>query len=158
MWFDLAVAALEDLSREELIALAREQDARIAELVDRLARLEHLLSRNSSNSSMPPSRDDGGRTPPKPRSGGAAKRSRGKQPGAPGSNLAWREVPNQHLDRIPQGSYECGADVAAGRDRATYPTCGFGTVNTAVPQPPSGIAPEQENYRPVLQLPSTAVT
>jgi hypothetical protein len=44
MWFDLGVSALEDLSREELIALARQQDARIAELVDRLARLEHLLS------------------------------------------------------------------------------------------------------------------
>jgi transposase len=82
MWFDLGVSALEDLSREELIALAREQDARIAELTDRLAELEHLLSRSSSNSSMPPSRDDDvGRTPPKPRSGGASKRSRGKQPG-----------------------------------------------------------------------------
>ena len=32
MWFDLGVPALEDLSREELIALAREQGARIAEL------------------------------------------------------------------------------------------------------------------------------
>ncbi|MFV2013461.1 MULTISPECIES: hypothetical protein [unclassified Micromonospora] len=47
------MSALEDLSREELIVLARaqaeriaEQDARIAELTDRLARLEHLLSRN----------------------------------------------------------------------------------------------------------------
>jgi hypothetical protein len=117
MWFDLGVAALEDLSREELIALAREQDARIAELTDRLARLEHLLSRNSKNSSMPPSRDDDvGRTPPTPRAGGAPKRSRGKQPGAPGSNLAWREVPDEHRDQFPHGRCECGADVAAGRD------------------------------------------
>ena len=124
------MSALEDLSREELIALARaqvvriaeqdariaEQDARIAELVDRLARLEHLLSRNSSNSSMPPSRDDDvGRTPPRPKPGGSM-RSRGKQSGAPGSNLAWREVPDEHRDRFPQGWCGCGADLAAGRD------------------------------------------
>lgn len=116
MWFDLGVPALEDLSREELIALAREQGARIAELADRLARLEHLLSRNSSNSSMPPSRDDDvGRTAPKPRSGGS-KRSRGKQPGAPGSNLSWRDVPDERLDRFPQGWCGCGAEVADGRD------------------------------------------
>ena len=103
MWFDLGVSALEDLSREELIALAREQgariaeqDARIAELVGRLARLEHLLSRNSSTSSMPPLRDDdAGRTPPTPKAGGGLKRSRGKQPEAPGSNLAWRTVPDK---------------------------------------------------------------
>ena len=125
------MSALEDLSREELIALARaqveriaEQDARIAELVEanqqlahRLARLEHLLSRNSQNSSLPPSRDDdAGRTPAKPSSGGASRRSRGKQPGAPGSNLAWREAPDERLDRFPRGWCGCGADLAAGRD------------------------------------------
>ena len=94
-----------------------EQDARIAELTDRLARLEHLLSRNSKNSSLPPSHDDDmGRTPLKPKPGGGAKRSRGKQPGAPGSNLAWREAPDDRRDRFPQGRCECGADVAAGRD------------------------------------------
>ncbi|PRY19085.1 IS66 family transposase [Pseudosporangium ferrugineum] len=118
------MSALEDLSRDELISLVRaqaeriaEQDTRIAELTDRLARLEHLLSRNSKNSSLPPSRDDDvGRTPPKPRAAGGAKRSRGKQPGAPGSNLAWREAPDDHRDRFPQGRCECGADMAAGRD------------------------------------------
>lgn len=118
------MSALEDLSRDELVALARvqagriaEQDARIAELTDRLARLEHLLSRNSKNSSMPPSRDDdAGRTPPRPRAGGTAKRSRGKQPGAPGSNLAWREVPDERRDRFPHGRCECGAEVTTGRD------------------------------------------
>ena len=72
----------EELSREDLIALVRVQAERIAaqdsqivelteaneQLVGRLARLEHLLSRNSGNSSMPPSRDDDpGRTPPKRR-------------------------------------------------------------------------------------------
>lgn len=78
MWFDHCVSASDGLSREELILLARtraerivEQDARIVELTAAnealgqwLARLEHLLSRNSSNSSSPPSKDDDpGRTP-----------------------------------------------------------------------------------------------
>lgn len=72
VWLDLGVPEPEELSREDLIALVRgqaeriaAQDAQIAELTEvneqltgRLARLEHLLSRDSGNSSMPPSRDD----------------------------------------------------------------------------------------------------
>ncbi|PZS20333.1 MAG: hypothetical protein DLM60_08935, partial [Pseudonocardiales bacterium] len=64
------MVAPEDMPREELIRLLAERDARItmlptqvADLVEvnealagKLARLEHLLSRNSSNSSMPPSK------------------------------------------------------------------------------------------------------
>ena len=77
MWFDLDVSAPDDLSREELISLTREQDARIVELTAanevlsvRLARVEHLLSRNSSNSSSPPSKDDDpGRTARNPPTG-----------------------------------------------------------------------------------------
>lgn len=79
------VAAAEERSRDELIALLARRDARIAvqdrqitalstqvadlvevneRLVAQLARLEHLLSRNSGNSSMPPSKDDDpGKTP-----------------------------------------------------------------------------------------------
>lgn len=34
MWFDLMVAELEELSREDLIALVRAQSGRIAELED----------------------------------------------------------------------------------------------------------------------------
>src|SRR4051812_42641461 len=66
-------------------------------LAAKLARLEHLLSRNSGNSSNPPSQDDGpGKpTPPekKPRRGSGPARARGKQPGAPGSHLAWTDTP-----------------------------------------------------------------
>jgi pyridoxine/pyridoxamine 5'-phosphate oxidase len=65
---DLGVPAPEEMSRDELIELVRCQDiqisamaSRISELLEvnetlegRLARLEHLLSRNSGNSSMPP--------------------------------------------------------------------------------------------------------
>ena len=139
MWFDLSVSASDDLSREELISLARTQAeriaaqdvrivsmaARIAELTAvneavaaRLARLEHLLSRNSSNSSSPPSKDDDpGRTPP----AGKRKRdvpagTRGKQPGAPGSHLAWSDTPDEQRDRFPEGVCGCGAQLADAAD------------------------------------------
>jgi transposase len=68
------------MSRDELIVLVRRQAGQIVELrqanealAGRLARVEHLLSRNSANSSSPPSKDDDpGRTPPpqKPARGG----------------------------------------------------------------------------------------
>jgi hypothetical protein len=107
------VSALEEVSRDELIRLAVERDQLIAVrdaqivamagelselrkenevLAGKLARLEHLLSRNSKNSSSPPSKDDGpGKTPPPvdTRRGGGPKRSKGKQPGAAGANLVW---------------------------------------------------------------------
>jgi transposase len=121
------------MSRDELIVRVRRQDAQIsaqagqiAELVEanealagRLARVEHLLSRNSANSSSPPSKDDDlGRTPPeKPgRHLEGPARRRGKQPGAPGANLAWREVPDEHTDRFPEGRCECGHDLAEATD------------------------------------------
>jgi Family of unknown function (DUF6444) len=45
--------------------LLEDKDAKIAELEERVARLERLLSRNSGNSSMPPGTDDlPGRKPP----------------------------------------------------------------------------------------------
>jgi len=121
------------MPREELIALVRRQVGQIAtlstqvadllgvneELAGKLARLEHLLSRNSGNSSMPPSKDDDpGRTPPpvKPKRPAGPKRKRGKQPGAPGANLAWVERPDDRLDRFPRGRCECGHDLAEATD------------------------------------------
>jgi len=54
----------EAMSREQLLTFVGEQAKQIAalramntELATRLARVEHLLSRNSGNSSVPPSRD-----------------------------------------------------------------------------------------------------
>jgi transposase len=95
------VSGLEGLSRDELIALVGEQAERIAVQAERIAelmaanevlggrvaRLEHLLSRNSSNSSSPPSKDDEpGRILPKAkrRRGGGVDRSKGKQKGRAG--------------------------------------------------------------------------
>lgn len=113
------------MSREQLLALVGEQAKQIAaltamneELATRLARVEHLLSRNSGNSSLPPSMDDDpGRTPPaaKRRRGGP-KRPQGKQPGAAGANLAWVERPDDLQDRFPQGRCECGHDLAEAAD------------------------------------------
>jgi transposase len=177
---DLGVPELEELSREDLIALVRVQAERIAELekangelAGRLARLEHLLSRNSGNSSMPPSRDgDPGRGAPKPkRSAGGGKRSRGKQPGAPGSNLAWLQDPDDRVDRFPHGRCGCGADLADARDlgitdqyqqheippvavRVTQydqhaVACGCGQVHTA--KRPAGARSGPVGYGPGLQ-------
>lgn len=66
-----------------------------------LDRLRHLISRNSGNSSMPPSGDDGPRrTPPrKERRAKPAGRSGGKQPGAGGAALRWRESKNSIQQR-----------------------------------------------------------
>jgi transposase len=141
---DHGVPVPEEMSRDELIVLAaaqadrlRRQEARlarqdaqiagmttqIAELVEaneavtaKPARLEHLLARNSRNSSSPPSRDDDpGRTPlpdpptrrgvAGPGAGGAS--SRGRR----GANLAWTDTPDKRTDRFPEGRCECGHDL-----------------------------------------------
>jgi uncharacterized coiled-coil protein SlyX len=129
------------MSRDELIVLVGEQAARLVaqdqqiaalsrqvadllevkeQLAARLAKLEHFLSRNSTNSSSPPSKDDDpGKTPPPGRvkRGGGSKRRRGKQPGAPGANLAFTDDPDKRVDRFPRGRCECGHDLAGAVDQ-----------------------------------------
>lgn len=88
-----------------------------ARLVERVTQLERLVSRNSGNSSMPPSSDDllGKKKPPvKPvkESG----RRRGKQRGAPGSSLPWVASPDDRLAHRPIGWCGCGADLAGATD------------------------------------------
>jgi len=86
-----------------------------AELGRRLARLERIVSRNSGNSSLPPSSDGvlPGRGAPRRRAGGAARRKRGKQPGAPGRWLGWVDTPDETKCHRPAGRCACGADLAA---------------------------------------------
>ena len=170
------------MSRDELIVLVRRQAGQIVELrqanealAGRLARVEHLLSRNSANSSSPPSKDDDpGRTPPpqKPARGGERlRRQRGKQPGAPGTNLAWTDTPNERRDRFPEGRCECGHDLADAVDLGVAESyqqheipvvsvkvtqydqhrvrCGCGRVHTA--DRPEGARSGPVGYGPNLQ-------
>ena len=93
--------------------LLEDKDAKIAELEERVARLERLISRNSGNSSMPPSTDDlPGRKPPERRARRGGGRKPGKQPGAPGAYLAWSQDPDTIVDHFPRGRCMCGADLS----------------------------------------------
>ena len=118
-------AALQDANgrlraeNEELRAENAELKAQLAEQAAKLARLERLISRNSGNSSMPPSADDQpGKKPPQARTrrGGGGKRMPGKQPGAPGAYLAWNDRPDAAKDVFPEGTCACGQDLAAAAD------------------------------------------
>ena len=101
----------------ELEARNAELETRVADLRERLGRLERAASRNSGNSSMPPSADDlPGRTPPSQRGREGRKRRQGKQPGAPGSRLAWTENPDSTVALFPHGACACGADLAGATD------------------------------------------
>ena len=99
-------------------AMIGEQQAAIGELQARVERLERLVSRNSGNSSFPPSMDaQPGRARPKPKPRRAdGSRGQGKQPGAPGSHLAWSASPHERVDCFPQGRCRCGAGLAGGAD------------------------------------------
>src|SRR6266851_1093764 len=110
-----------DAARDAVIAVLAAENARlagqVADLAARVERLERLASRNSGNSSMPPSADDlPGRTPPRRKPPAGGKRQPGKQPGAPGSHLAWRVNPDERADHFPEGACACGAALADGRD------------------------------------------
>jgi transposase len=82
----------------------------------RLASLERAASRNSGNSSLPPSSDDvrPGRSAPRGRKrGGPARRCRGKQPGARGRWLGWVTGPDETVSHRPAGRCACGVSLAA---------------------------------------------
>ncbi|MGH3164195.1 MAG: IS66 family transposase, partial [Streptosporangiaceae bacterium] len=89
-----------------------------AELKKKLAKLERLISRNSGNSSMAPSGDDQpGKKPPAPKPPrGKTRRKPGKQPGAAGAGLPWNDDPDDTVPQFPEGTCECGADLAGAQD------------------------------------------
>lgn len=121
---DLGVAGLEELSREELLAVVSAQavvvEQQAAQLADHAARIEALtaqvadltrrLGQNSGNSSLPPSSDrfvkpDRDRRKP-------TTRKPGKQPGAPGSTLELVPDPDEVVDHVPAACHDCGSDLA----------------------------------------------
>ena len=116
-------------------ALIREQAARLDAQAGQITALEELVagpreqldaaqraaSRNSGNSSMPPSADDlPGRRPPARKERRAAeraekKRKPGKQPGTPGAAMRWAK-PDEVVDHFPAGACACGAGPGGRRD------------------------------------------
>lgn len=98
-----------------------ELTAQVADLAERLAKLERLVSRNSGNSGMPPSADDlPGRVAPEPKADrGGGKKRQGKQRGAPGAHLAWSESPDDTKPLFPEGACACGRDLGEALDLGT---------------------------------------
>jgi transposase len=101
---------------EQIAAL----EAMVADLRGQLEAARRAGSRNSGNSSMPPSTDDlPGRKPPRRQRRAERaenKRKRGKQPGSPGASMTW-EIPDRTVDHYPEGSCSCGRDLADAEDR-----------------------------------------
>ena len=99
-------AALDHLSKDDLIALLLAQEARIAEL-------ERRLGLNSSKSGKPPS-SDGLNKPPRVSSLREASGKRpGGQKGHPGETLRRSEAPDAILDHYPPSCAACGARLTA---------------------------------------------
>ena len=109
--------------RDALIAAQAERivtlEALVADLRERLEAAERAGSRNSGNSSVPPSMDDQpGRKPPRRQRRAAeraGKKRRGKQPGSPGASMTWG-VPDRTEDHYPGGACSCGRDLADAED------------------------------------------
>lgn len=100
-----------------LAARNTELEAQVSGLEERLARLERAVSRDSGNSSMPPSADDlPGRAPPRQRGREGSRRRQGKQPGASGADLAWSANPQHTVPLFPGGACACGRPLAAAAD------------------------------------------
>jgi len=114
---DAVIAEQARVLKEQAAAIG-ELRADVVALAAEVRDLRRRLGRNSGNSSMAPSADDlPGRKPPAPKpKRGKGGRQPGKQPGAPGSHLAWSERPDDMVPHFPAGPCECGADLAAAAD------------------------------------------
>jgi transposase len=98
--------ALNQLSKDELIALLLAHEARIAEL-------ERRLGLNSSNSGKPPS-SDGLKKPPRVSSlREPSGKKTGGQKGHPGETLCQVEKPDATVDHYPQACAGCGEPLTA---------------------------------------------
>lgn len=138
-----------------LRATVCEQAEMIVRLIAENAELRARLAMNSKNSSKPPSLDGYTKPAPKSRRGRSGNKP-GKQPGAPGHNLAAAADPENVVDHVPGRCGGCGNDLAGApvtgevrrqvfdlppvqatvtEHRAQRRRCGCGTETTA-PFPP----------------------
>ena len=107
--------ALEQLSKQDLIALLLAQEARhaaeMAAMRAHIAELERRLGLNSSNSGKPPSSDG----LKKPVRVGSLRERSGKKPGGqkghPGETLCRTETPDAVIDHYPSACAGCGAPL-----------------------------------------------
>jgi transposase len=99
-------AALNQFSKDELIALLLAQEVRIAEL-------ERRLGLNSGNSGKPPS-SDGLKKPPRVSSlRQPSGKKTGGQTGHPGKTLCRAEIPDATIDHYPTVCAACGGPLTA---------------------------------------------
>ena len=145
---------------EVLLARLAERDRLIERLSARVAELEARLSKNSQNSSKPPSSDAFVKPPPRSLRGRSG-RGRGGQPGRAGSRLEPRPDPDETVMHAPPVCRCCGEDLSGARvvgeqvrqvfdlprvrlrvteHRVQQRACGCGTVTSAV-FPPEATAP-----------------
>jgi len=147
----------------DLSAQIAELTGLVRELREQLEAARRAASRNSGNSSMPPSADDlPGRKAPAPKGKASGERKPGKQPGTPGAHLAWSAEPDETVPLFPEGSCPCGLDLAQAADLGVVASrqvidvplaaatvtqydehavrCGCGKVHEAAPEPGAGQA------------------
>lgn len=118
---DNATLRVENAALASEVEVVRAENAALARRVDELTR---RLDKGSKNSSSPPSSDspkhkaEATKTRAERRAEAKAKRrddverNRGKQPGAPGANLAMRPDPDAIVDHVPTQCGSCGDDLS----------------------------------------------
>ena len=112
------VAALQE-ANARLRAENAELKAQIAEQAEQIARLERLISRNSGNSSMPPSADDlPGKKPPEREAAAGRREAQAGQAARRAGRVTWpgTSTRTKTADVFPEGTCACGADLAGARD------------------------------------------
>lgn len=106
-----AIRAVYAEGEAAVIALVESLVARINHLEARVEALENQLSKNSRNSSKPPSGDGFGKRTKSLRA--PSERPSGGQPGHPGTTLEWRDAPDA-IEIHPVGQCAgCGASLVA---------------------------------------------
>lgn len=141
-----------DVDREEHLQAENEalrvevaaQAGEIERLSRKITELEQRLNQGSKNSSLPPSGDsprqqaEATKTRADRRAEAKAKRRdeverrRGKQPGAPGQNLAMKSVPDKIVPHRPTNCTSCGEDLSEVGDEGFERRQVFDTVDPII--------------------------